>query len=69
MTIYKKEHYDVKAAVKLLDKDLCNKASKVEYFAMRNQLEKFMTKEELEEVETEQKIKLNEFADEIVETK
>lgn len=52
MSIYKREHIDVKESVKSLDKDLCSKASKVEYFSMRNQLEKFMTREELEEFET-----------------
>ena len=52
MLIYKKEHYDVKSAVKSLDEALSSKSSKVEYFSLRNQLEKFMLREELEEFET-----------------
>ena len=47
MIVYTKEHTEVKECVRALDESLNSKATKVEYFDLRNKLELYMTKEEV----------------------
>ena len=65
MTVYKKEHHEVKECVRALDESLNGKASKVEFFDLRNRLELYMTKEEVADNDKIQQDNIDRFTEEI----
>ena len=63
MIVYTKEHTEVKECVRALDESLNSKATKVEYFDLRNKLELYMTKEEVADNDAKQQENIDYFTD------
>ena len=65
MIVYTKEHTEVKECVRALDESLNSKATKVEYFDLRNKLELYMTKEEVADNDAKQQENIDYFTEQI----
>jgi hypothetical protein len=62
---YSKEHNEVKEAVRALDESISTKASKADYFNVRNQLELKMSFEDGEKFDVVQTDKIDKFKDDM----